>query len=243
MHRTEPLATTLSLDRSDEHQQRSALRRQVCACNNCTWANVTEALPVALRTMFEDDPTKSRLAAGFLSLNGLAIAVTITITCIQTVQAVREDDDVDAVLDIINQVVGGFFVVELVLRGTAAGYSGKLQRLLVDPLTWVDVLALFPFFADAIHSGDPSPVVQAMRLLRLLRLFSLARHFEGAITLGAALKRAAPALVVPLYFLVTAVLCFAGLLYVVEFLIGSNNDFENVFMSAWFVLVTMTTVG
>ena len=61
--------------------------------------------------------------------------------------------------------------------------------------------------------------------------------------LWAALRRALPMLAVPLYFLVTAVLSFAGLLYVVEYLIGGNKDFDNVFVSAWFVLVTMTSVG
>ena len=47
---------------------------------------------------------------------------------------------------------------------------------------------------------------------------------------------------VPLYFLMTSVGCLAAIFYVVEFVFGDNNDFRNIFLSGYFVLVTMTTV-
>lgn len=211
------------------------------------------------RTVIKGDTTTERLAAQFMYFMSMTIMISLLNTCVDTLPVVRSSHQALVACGLVNLVTGAIFIFELVLRCMAAAVSpyalsedGKtipcraVYRLVRDPLTWIDVLALAPLFFDVIDGdveADAAPSVQALRLLRLLRLFTLARNFEGARTLFAALKRASPVLVVPLYFLVTAVLCFAGLLYVVEWLIGQNDEFNNMFSSSWFVLITMTTVG
>lgn len=248
-----PLASSLQLSDGRE----ASRPRQ----NHCSSVLVT------IRTLVTGDPTESVLAARFFFLITAAIAISILNTCVGTVTSVTQYQPALDVIGVIDLLTGIIFNVELLLRCIAAlsEESSTLKAvygLVRDPLTSVDVLALVPFWVD-VFEGDILPVanttllaasqpassnvqasaVQAMRLLRLLRLFTLARHFEGAITLWLALKKACPVLVVPLYFMVTAVLSFAGIFYVVEYLAGANEDFENVFVCAWFVLVTMTSTG
>ena len=181
-----------------------------------------------------------------------AIVISIFMTCLGTVKYVQTNHTMLVVLGIFNVIFGIIFLAELVLRFVAAlsdetaTFAAAVCTLARSPMTWVDVLAIVPLIIDVCDGDIASPAphaVQAMRLLRLLRLFTLARHFEGAIVLWAALARARPVLAVPLYFLVTAVLSFAGLMYVIEYIIYDNEDFDNVFICCWCMLVTMTTVG
>lgn len=224
----------------DESSGREPLRPQSEGSDRC------RRILDGIITIVNGDPRISRSAARFTWIVSLAIVVSIATTCFGTVPSLHEHRATLLVMGIINLVTGAIFVAEFLLRFIAATKLKALCALVRDPLTWVDVFALVPFFFDLfdddLDSNAPD-FVQAMRLMRLLRLFTLARHFEGAIVLWAALSRALPMLAVPLYFLVTAVLSFAGLLYVVEFLTYGNEDFNNVFTCAWFVLVTMTSVG
>ena len=57
------------------------------------------------------------------------------------------------------------------------------------------------------------------------------------------LKRSFYALLVPLLFLLTGVIIFAGLLTYVEQDGEARDDFGNILKSSWFVLVTFSTVG
>ena len=157
------------------------------------------------------------------------------------------------------------FTIEVIFR--LAVVDG-LWPLITDVCLYIDVIAILPFIFDLVcvatgdfgplpeFEGEPEPEVVPdnglavhtnpfdwLRVARLLRLFKLARHFEGSRVIVDTLKRSFYALLVPLLFLLTGVIIFAGLLTYVEQDGEARDDFGNILKSSWFVLVTFSTVG
>ena len=93
-------------------------------------------------------------------------------------------------------------------------------------------------------SADCLPTsLMLLRLLRLLRIFKVVRHYEGSAILTEALRRSIKPLMIPLFFVVLMTFAFAGTIYYTKGVVGGNPNFDNIFKAAWFVLVTLTTVG
>ena len=156
------------------------------------------------------------------------------------------------------------FTIEVIFR--LAVVDG-LWPLITDVCLYIDIIAILPFVFDLVcvatgdfgplpeFEGEPEPEVPDnglavhtnpfdwLRVARLLRLFKLARHFEGSRVIVDTLKRSFYALLVPLLFLLTGVIIFAGLLTYVEQDGEARDDFGNILKSSWFVLVTFSTVG
>ena len=157
------------------------------------------------------------------------------------------------------------FTIEVIFR--LAVVDG-LWPLITDVCLYIDIIAILPFVFDLVcvatgdfgplpeFEGEPEPEVVPdnglavhtnpfdwLRVARLLRLFKLARHFEGSRVIVDTLKRSFYALLVPLLFLLTGVIIFAGLLTYVEQDGEARDDFGNILKSSWFVLVTFSTVG
>ena len=104
--------------------------------------------------LVDGDPRTTRSAAYFTWVVSTAIIVSIANTCIGTLTTVHTHHIALLVLGIINLLTGAVFVAEFVLRCIATIYSsgmakfGAMYALVRDPLAWVDVLALVPFFFD-----------------------------------------------------------------------------------------------
>ena len=97
---------------------------------------------------------------------------------------------------------------------------------------------------EGCDGGDCVPSsIMLLRLLRLLRLLKMAKHYDGSTVLVEALRRSMSPLLIPLFFLFLQTFAFAGAVYYTEGVIGGSSDFDNIFKAAWFVLVTLTTVG
>ncbi len=122
----------------------------------------------------------------------------------------------------------------------ARGRSALRARLayLVTPGAIIDLLALAPFVVALIFDVN----LRVILLLRLLRLFKLARYSAGFQSLFEAIRRERHALLACVLILISVVLVFAALIYTVE-RDGQPAAFGSIPAAMWWAIETVTTVG
>ncbi len=137
------------------------------------------------------------------------------------------------------------FAVEYVFRVWVSVEDGRYRRPLagrlrymVTPMAIVDLVAILPFFLGAFFNVD----TRILRVLRLLRVFKLTRHFAALEILFKVIRAESRSLGAALFvLLVLTVLASAGM-YVAERDV-QPEFFGNIPKSMWWATVTLTTVG
>ena len=105
----------------------------------------------------------------------------------------------------------------------------------------VDLLAILPTYLSIIlPGGQYFIIIRVLRLLRIFRVFKLVQYLSEARVLLAALKASLRKITVFLFTVMTLVIIFGALMYVVE---GAANGFTSIPRSIYWAIVTMTTVG
>ncbi|HVY87013.1 MAG TPA: ion transporter [Caulobacterales bacterium] len=196
-----------------------------------------------------DDPGEINFFSG--SVIALVL-ISLAALAIET-EAIRPDtpfppqlrQDVAA----INATIVIIFAIEFALRfwseGENPAHAGVMGRLkfLAQPIIIADILAFLPellvlIFFPSLHGGW----LAALRALRLFRLFKLARYVPAFAIVGAAVKRAGPALFASACVAAAQVYIAAMLLYFIE---GDTKPqaFGSITRALWWAIVTLTTVG
>ena len=207
-------------------------------------------------SVFLNDPYSSNAAFVFYCVMTILIVTSSVTLCLGTL----EEYDRSTSIPIIEFICGVAFTVDFVARIFA--WQGPHYAILFDFPMWVDGLSVLPIYIGlivsaveggcdqlALNTGGEArehclpTSLMLLRLVRLLRLLKLVGHAEDSAVLGEALRRAARPLLVPLFFSVLLTFAFAGTIYYAEGVVGGSSDFDNIFKAAWFVLVTLTTVG
>jgi len=163
------------------------------------------------------------------------------------------------VLEIIFTIV---FTGELVLRLIAAetlffhgppaiGPDEKRVLSKITPffksfMNWADIIAVAPFYI-LLAAGDLNSVgnISGMaKAVRSLRIFKLSRQFEGSEILGTAVANSVAPLGLPIFFFFLFTFVFGSLIFFVEPCYNHETcEFPDIFVSCYFAMVTMTTVG
>ncbi len=105
----------------------------------------------------------------------------------------------------------------------------------------VDLLSVLPTYLAIFFAGAQSLlVIRSLRLLRIFRIFKLARFIGGSQHLVMALRASQYKIIVFLTTVMTAVIIFGTLIYLIE---GPENGFTSIPISIYWAIVTMTTVG
>lgn len=105
----------------------------------------------------------------------------------------------------------------------------------------IDLLAILPTFLSLLFIGSNYlAVVRVLRLLRIFRVFKLAEYSSEAGVLIDSLLRSRRKILVFLFTLLTIVVIFAALIYVVE---GPEHGFTSIPAAMYWAIVTMATVG
>jgi voltage-gated potassium channel len=105
----------------------------------------------------------------------------------------------------------------------------------------VDLLAVIPTYLSLMMAGAQSLIViRILRLLRVFRVLKLAHYVVEARVLRLALAASRPKITVFLTGVLSLVMIFGTLIYLIE---GDVHGFTSIPRSVYWAIVTMTTVG
>lgn len=105
----------------------------------------------------------------------------------------------------------------------------------------VDLLSILPSYLMLFLPGAQALlVIRSLRFLRIFRIFKLTRFVGESQNLTLALKASQHKIIVFITTVLTSVIIFGTILYLVE---GRENGFTSIPTSIYWAIVTMTTVG
>lgn len=106
----------------------------------------------------------------------------------------------------------------------------------------VDLLAVLPTYLSLFFQGTQAlATIRTLRLLRVFRVFKMGQHVAESDTLLTALRRTWPKITVFLSVVFCAIVILGTVMYLVER--NANSGFDNIPVSIYWAIVTMTTVG
>ena len=111
-------------------------------------------------------------------------------------------------------------------------------RYLGSPIAIVDLIAIAPAYLAMFVAMD----LRYLRLLRLLRLLKLTHYFSGLGIFLAVVRAQSRTLMSVVFTIVILVVVAAALMYALEHE-AQPQAFGSIGQSAWWAVVTMTTVG
>ncbi|XP_048510338.1 potassium voltage-gated channel protein Shaw-like [Athalia rosae] len=198
-----------------------------------------------------DEPYSSPLAKGIACVSVLFICLSVISFCLKTHENMRvsrvpaETDDGEGTTKphwaflYVELACNGWFTVEMMLRCLV---SPSLRHFAMSPVNLIDLAATLSFYTEfVVHHVA---FLEALSIVRVLRLFKLTRHSPGLRILIHTFKASAKELGLLVFFLLLGIVLFASLVYYAERLQNNpGNNFESIPEGLWWALVTMTTVG
>jgi voltage-gated potassium channel len=131
-----------------------------------------------------------------------------------------------------------FFTVEYFLRIYSAPRPAKY---IFSFFGLVDLLAIIPTYFSLFFSGAYALlIIRVLRLLRVARIFKLTRFISEGEVLSKALKASVTKILVFIGAVLSIVVIVGAIMYLVE---GPENGFDNIPISIYWTIVTLTTVG
>ena len=105
----------------------------------------------------------------------------------------------------------------------------------------IDLLSILPTWLSLLFVGSQYLlVVRILRILRIFRVLRLVRYIDEAGMLLITLRRARRKVLVFVFAVLTLVVIFGALMYMIE---GEENGFTSIPVSMYWAIVTMATVG
>lgn len=106
----------------------------------------------------------------------------------------------------------------------------------------VDLVSLLPtYLMLVIPSAGSLATIRTVRLLRVFRILKLAHHVREGQGWLMALKQTWPKITVFISVIVCTIIILGSVMYLVEG--GADSGFDNIPVSVYWAIVTMTTVG
>jgi voltage-gated potassium channel len=166
----------------------------------------------------------------------VAILSSILVAVLDTVEDLHAS--MGRVFLVLEWVFTIAFTVEYVARLLVVSQP---RRYAFSFYGFVDLVAVLPTYLTLLAAGGPHlMVVRALRILRVFRVLKLTRYVGEADMLWATFLRARPKIFVFFSTILTLVLIFGALMYLIE---GPENGYTSIPRSMYWAVVTMTTVG
>jgi voltage-gated potassium channel len=179
-----------------------------------------------------DTPAGKAFDVGLL----IAIVLSVAAVLLESVAEVRARHGTQ--LRIVEWVFTILFTIEYVLRLISVRKPWQYARSFFGI---VDFLAIVPTYLSLIFPGAQTLlVIRGLRLLRIFRVFKLARYISEAKILSTALKQSARKITVFLGAVLILVTVIGALMYLIE---GGRAGFSSIPQGIYWAIVTMTTVG
>ena len=179
-----------------------------------------------------DTPLGKAFDVGLMML----IVASVLAVILESVTWIRED--YGPFLRAFEWVVTLSFLGEYILRLYCVDKPWRYARSFFGI---VDLLAILPTFLSLLFPGAQSLlVIRGLRLLRVFRVLKLV-HFVGeASQLKVALQASLRKIIVFLGAVIAIVIIVGSAMYLIE---GEEHGFDNIPVSIYWAIVTMTTVG
>jgi len=181
------------------------------------------AVKATIKDLYEGD---SRTARRFRYLLLMFDVVTVIYVVATSFSAHR---------DVIERIDAVFGVLILLDFGARLLISDSVWRLLIQPITWADIVALASFLAPI--AGEGFAFLRVLRTLRLLRTYQMLarlRHDSGFF-------RMREDLIIAITNLIVFVYIMTGLIYTLQH--GRNPQIHNFVDALYFTVATLTTTG
>ncbi len=118
---------------------------------------------------------------------------------------------------------------------------GNPVRYILSFYGLVDLVAILPTYLSLLLPGSQYlMVIRVLRLLRIFRILKLAQYLNEAETLLKAMRASARKISIFLFAVMSMVLIFGSLLYLIE---GDESGFTSIGVSCYWAITTLTTVG
>ena len=168
-----------------------------------------------------DDPSSGPVASGIAALFLVLITFSTVTYCVQTLHGLYEHDLSKTSFWFVSEAFCiACFTLELLARLYAAPNRAAFAK---QPMNWVDVVAILPFYVDLIAEAATSgeagevPGLAVIRVLRLARVFRLLRMSRGSVDLFAeTMRNSMKALNMLLLLIVIGLVVFSSLMYFIE---------------------------
>lgn len=181
-------------------------------------------------------------SVGFFILASVIGTVTETVPC----PDVPCGEKYQSQFFILEGICVGAFTLEFLARLWAAPSRRMFMK---EILNIIDLIAIVPFyltvtflFVPSGGSGGGLKLLAALKVLRVVRVFKLARHSAKLRELGMTIKNASSDLAFLSFALFMAILLFASVIYFAE---SGNNPptFSSILDAMWYAGVTIITLG
>ena len=166
----------------------------------------------------------------------LAIILSVITVMFDSVAEVRAQHG--RTLYIIEWFFTLLFSFEYLLRIISLRYPGQYVRSFYGI---VDLISVLPTYISLLVPGSQYlMIIRVLRLLRIFRVLKLAQYLNEAEYLLKAMRASFRKIAIFLFVILTLVLIFGSLLYLIE---GDEGGFTSIGISCYWAITTLTTVG
>ena len=217
--------------------------------------------------LFCTDHNSSLLASVWRWTFTFLIFFSVAVYCFETMNKPSQVPGfpTDATYFALEVILTIIFVLEILVRLVAApalwvrapGNSANIDTpFFRDLLNYIDFVAISPLFLELIFQPPTDPHVlnlefEIIKLLRVLRVFKIFRSFSGTRILLETAANSLPPLTLTLMMLFMFFTVVASIIFIVQPCTGTPTDeapmalctFTDALNAAYFVIITITTVG
>ena len=166
----------------------------------------------------------------------ILIAISILTVILESVQSIQQNYGL--IFKYLEWIITIAFTFEYIVRLLVVRHPLKF---VFSFFGIIDFLSFLPSYIGLFIAGTHGlMVIRALRLLRIFRVLKLNRYINESNLLIRAMKASRYKISIFLYAVLMLIIIIGAIMYLVE---GSQNGFDSIPRSMYWVIVTITTVG